>query len=143
MANIPKIPDIEDVGKIADDLISTSEERDAELTKRLSIDTTSPFMLPHLIRPIIALVILAMQMLIFLAMFLGITVPTDIIWQVGGLNAAVIGFYFSSRKAEKLQTKNAQATIELEQIKVREAKRKDKVEEKRQKKIDRQNRRSK
>ena len=127
---IPNIPDIKEIGKIADNLISTGEERDAELTSRLKIDTTSPFMLPHLVRPIIALSLLAMQTMLFVAMFMGISVPSDIVWQVGGLNAASIGFYFNSRKAEKLQTKNAQATIELEQIKVKEVIRQEKAAEK-------------
>ena len=111
-----EIPKIEDVGKIADDLISTAEERDEMLTKRLALDTTSPFMLPHLIRPIIALAVLSMQILLFLAIFLKIEVPNDIIWQVGGLNAATIGFYFNSRKAEKMQAKNAAASVQIATI---------------------------
>lgn len=119
--SIPKLPELEDVGKIADDLISTSEERDAVLTERLALDTTSPFKLPHLIRPIIALTLLFLQILIFVAVFLKVEVPQDLIWQVGGLNAAAIGFYFNSRKAEKMQAKNAQASVKIAEIKAKEA----------------------
>ena len=140
---IPNLPDIKDVGKIADDLISTGEERDNELTNRLKIDTTSPFKLPHLVRPIIALSLLFMQVLVFVAVFMEIDVPADLIWQIGGLNAASIGFYFNSRKMEKMQAKNAQATIEIEQIKVKETIRREKVEEKITKKATRrENRRA-
>ena len=102
---------VPDVGKIVDDVVSTSEERDDTLTKRLSIDTTSPFLLPHIIRPIIALVLLLMQIAIFVAVFMSIPVPVDIVVQIGALNMASIGFYFNSRKVEKIQAKNAQAAI--------------------------------
>ena len=127
---IPEIPKLEDVTKLIDKVTSTSEERDAVLTERLKLDTTSPFMLPHLIRPIIALVLLVLQILLFVAIFMKIEVPKDLIWQVGGLNAAAIGFYFNSRKAEKIQAKNAMASIEIAEIQakatVQEKKRVDK-----------------
>lgn len=111
-----EVPKLEDVTKLVDKVTSTSEERDEVLTERLKLDTTSPFMLPHLIRPIIALVLLILQILIFVAIFLKVEVPQDLIWQVGGLNAAAIGFYFNSRKAEKMQAKNAMASIEIAKI---------------------------
>lgn len=131
-----EVPKLEDVTKLVDKVTSTSEERDEVLTERLKLDTTSPFMLPHLIRPIIALVLLTLQILLFVAIFMEIEVPQDIIWQVGGLNAAAIGFYFNSRKAEKMQAKNAMASIEIANIQAKAT-----VNEK--KRVDRQDRKDK
>ena len=130
MKLLKELPLLSDVGNIADDLISTPEERDNELTDRLRLDTTSPFMLPHLIRPMIALILLVLQILIFVGIFFEISIPDSLIWEIGALNAASIGFYFSSRRAEKLQTKNAQATIVLKKMEVKETIRKEKVQEK-------------
>ena len=110
-----EVPKLEDVTKLVDKVTSTSEERDEVLTERLKLDTTSPFMLPHLIRPIIALVLLTLQIL---------------------LNAAAIGFYFNSRKAEKMQAKNAMASIEIANIQAKAT-----VNEK--KRVDRQDRKDK
>ena len=106
-----------------DKLTESGEERQATLTERQKLDTTSPFMLPQLIRPIIPLCTMAMQIAIFVAMFLEIEVPTDIVWEVGALNAATIGFYFNSRRNEKINSKKVQAAIKIEKIKARSSKR--------------------
>lgn len=110
--NIIKV--IPDVTKAIDSGVESEEERQATLTERLKIDTTSPFMLAHVVRPIITLTLLAIQICIIVAMFLGITIPEHVVYEVGGLLFSAIGFYFNSRKAEKINAKKVQAAIEIE-----------------------------
>lgn len=92
---------------------------DNQQTERLKIDTASPFILPHLIRPIIALIVILLQVLLFVAVFLGVEVPDDLIYEVGALNMATIGFYFNSRRNEKINAKKTEAAIVIEKIRAK------------------------
>jgi len=139
---------IKDVTKGLDDLISTGEERDTALTDRLKIDMTSRFWLAQNIRPIIALVLLTMQIGLMIALIFGVVIPIEVWIEVGGLNGAAIGFYFNSRKQEKIQMTQAktqalkaEAAIEIKKIETKEEFRKEKAEEKRQKRLDREKKR--
>ena len=133
---------IEDVGKFADDSFESGEERQKALTERLRIDSSSPFKLPHLVRPIVTLTLLFFQLIIFVAIFFGIEVPESVVYEVGALNGVAIGFYFNSRKAEKVMEKKAIAAIKVEEIKVKEEVRKEKVAEKINRKESRRTRRA-
>ena len=110
---------INSVGNNADKLTESSEERQATLTQRQKIDSTSPFKLPQLIRPIITLVALFLQVGVFFVAVLGVVLPENIVYEIGALNAATIGFYFNSRRNEKINAKKVEAAIRIEEIKAR------------------------
>lgn len=101
----------------ADDSFESAEERQKTLTRRLEIDNTSPFMLPHLIRPIIA--IWSMVTYTGLAIWAMIKGDMDVMVVLGtsaGILMTVIGFYFNSRKVEKVNAKKAMVAIEIERM---------------------------
>lgn len=125
--SIPDINEgIKDVGKIVDDVVSTGEERDQQLTDRLKTDMTSRYWLPQNIRPIIALVLLLMQVGLILLLLTDVSIDPEAWYTVGALNASAIGFYFNSRKQEKIQmtrmkseVTKAEAAIKIEEIRAK------------------------
>ena len=91
MANLGAIGKlIDSVGSNADKLTESGEERQATLTERQRIDSTSPFKLPHLVRPIIALIALLLQVGVFVAAICGVILPEHIVYEIGALNTATI-----------------------------------------------------
>jgi len=109
-----------DVNELVEDVTgSLNQITENQQTKRQQIDATSQFMLPHLIRPIISLLVLFMQILIFVAVFFKVEVPDDLIYEVGALNMATIGFYFNSRRNEKINAKKTEAAIKIESIRAK------------------------
>ena len=109
-----------DVNELVEDVTGSLDQiTENQQTKRQQIDATSQFMLPHLIRPIISLVVLFMQILIFVAVFFKVEVPDDLIYEVGALNMATIGFYFNSRRNEKINAKKTEAAIKIEAIRAK------------------------
>ena len=112
--------------------IETGKDRQRTLTERQKIDMTSRYILPQIIRPIIALTALLMQIAILVAMFMEIDMPEHVVWEVGALNAATIGFYFNSRRNEKINAKKTEAAVKIEEIRtkheLREERRKHKAE---------------
>ena len=138
---ISNIPDIKDLGKIADNLTSTADEKDTHLTERLRIDLTSPFKLPHLIRPYItlgswgiwAINILWVLVLASIAKSMDTFSVQLALYTLAATTANLatcVSWYFSSRRNEKIQAKNAEAIIIMEEIKIKEQIRKEKVAEK-------------
>jgi len=120
MANLGAIGKlIDSVGSNADKLTESGEERQATLTERQRIDSTSPFKLPHLVRPIIALIALLLQVGVFVAAICGVILPEHIVYEIGALNTATICFYFNSRRNEKINAKKTAAAIKIEKIKAR------------------------
>ena len=103
------------------------------------VDTSSKFMLPALIRPIIALVCLAMQILIFVAVFMNVELPKDLIYEVGALNLATTGFYFNSRRNEKINAKKTEAAIKIEEIRAKSAIKESRKNNKAKRKLNRKN----
>lgn len=97
--------------------IETGKDRQKILTERQKIDLTSRYLLPQIIRPIIALVALLLQIGVFVSAVFGVILPEHIVYEVGVLNAATIGFYFNSRRNEKINAKKVEAAIHIEKIK--------------------------
>lgn len=110
---------LEEVTDVVDDSFESGEERQKALTERQRIDMTSRYILPQIIRPIIALCLLVMQIAVIVAIFFGVEVPTDIIIQVGALNTVAIGFYFNSRKMEKINAKRVEGAIKIQSEKAK------------------------
>lgn len=108
---------------ILGDNIEGEAKRQEMLTERLNLDTTSPFKLPHLIRPIAFIWAMALQTILsLLAIIMAFRSDpvdtTSILGVIGSQTAiltAIVGFYFSSRRAEKIMAK--QATVDLEMVK--------------------------
>ncbi len=112
---------IESAGKgaeIADKFIDTRGETEERLSERHQLDMSSDNWLAKSIRPMTLLILLILQTFIVVySTVYSKTVEPSITYQMGILLAAAFGFYFNSRKAEKLATKNANANITLEKIK--------------------------
>jgi hypothetical protein len=146
---------VKDVLKGADNLTTTREEYTQQSTDRLLVDTTSPFKLPHLIRPILGIWVTALySAIIIYGLISGLLSFKDALEATAILVGGVFIFYFGSRGFEKVtelrgktQVKIAQENAKVEAkkteaaIKITELN--TKAEIKRQKKIDRQDRRSK
>ena len=105
--------------------IESEQERQATLTERLRIDTTSPFKLPHLIRPISFIWAMGLQTLlsvivVVMAFNQNPTDTTSILAVVGSNGAiltSMVGFYFSSRKQEKINLEKVKAAVKIEEMK--------------------------
>ena len=111
---------IEKVGKAVDDNFESSEERQKELSARHAIDMASDKWLPQNIRPITLIYLLLAQSVIFILLFLEKKVPDSVIAQVGILLFGAFGFYFNSRKQEKLMDKKVDAAIKIEALKAKQ-----------------------
>ena len=112
------------VTKSIDDNVESSEERQKTLTERQRIDLTSAFKLPHLIRPIAFIWAMGLQtilaIMVVVMAFKSDPVDTNSILLVVGSNAAVlttiVGFYFQSRKSEKIEFQKMQTAIKIKEI---------------------------
>ena len=147
---IPVIPNIDidkaidSVTKVIDGNIESEQERQTTLTERLAIDNTSSFMLPHIIRPIAFIWAMALQTGLSITSLVQGGDLTIILGTNTGILMAIVGFYFSSRKAEKINAKKVFAAIEIEKEKAKvEIKRDEAViaNDKKQARIDRREQR--
>ena len=122
----------------ADDSFESRQEAEEMRTKRHELDMTSPFKLPQLIRPISFIWTLANETIltwatIAIAFFVDEPDPTAVNALLTALGAnttllmTIVGFYFNSRKGEKITAKKAQTALEIEEMKtkaeIREARR--------------------
>lgn len=142
---------IEDVGNIVDNVHTSGEEAAAISTERQRIDISSPFMLPHLIRPLITIWAAVMwSMTIIWAMALisrsqetllnaALNLDSVVMYSLASTSAILstcVSWYFHSRKIEKktlIEAKaniaKSEAAIEIRRIEVKESIRKTKVQE--------------
>ncbi len=135
MSYVDKI--VDGVTDITDDVTKIVDPR----TERLRIDTTSPFKLPHLIRPISTMysgviwgisIIWALIIASVLISKVGIEAASSQIMSSDSIIMYIlaattanygthIGFYFRSRGNEKINAKKAYAAIEIERHKAKVA----------------------
>lgn len=113
--------------KAVDDSFESEEERQATLTERLRLDMMSDSKLAKMVRPIIALTLLGLEIIVVLAILWGVVVPEHIVYELGGLLFSAIGFYFNSRRNEKINEKKIEAAIKIEKIKAEAAIDKEKI----------------
>ena len=145
----------------ADDAFESGEEREATRTERLKLDTTSPFKLPHLIRPISFIWAMANETIltwatIFVVFFAGDVDPEASTALMAALAAntavlsTIVGFYFNGRSSEKKAAKKAaadalimktktKAAVQLELIKTRAQRKADKKKERHERQQERRN----
>ena len=101
---------VDDIMGKTDEFFFTEQEKEDRLDARHKIDASSDSWIPKAIRPFIAGVVTIMwAFVVILSLFRPVDPVT--IGSVSGVFLSVIGFYFNSRKAEKLQTKRANAAI--------------------------------
>jgi hypothetical protein len=104
---------------VVDDNVYSNQEAETERTKRLAIDMASDNVLSKLIRPIITIYSGLIWGAIHIAS-LWFTVPDTISWSVSAVFSACIGFYFNSKRQERLTEKKGAAAIKLELMKTKQ-----------------------
>lgn len=105
---------IELVTKTVDDLTTSREEYNQGATDRLTVDTTSPFILPHLVRPILGLWITAIHSALNLWGLLSGKLSFELALEANAiLVGAVFLFYFGSRGLEKIWELKGRAQIKV------------------------------
>lgn len=107
-------------GNIADDSFESAEERQQALSMRHKADMGSDNWLSKSIRPITLIVLLALEALLILLDAFGREISIELQLQIGALLMSAFGFYFNSKKAERIAEKNAKANIEIEKQKIQD-----------------------
>ena len=105
--------------EVVDNFTKSAEERQATLSERHTADMASDSWLSKSIRPLVLVVLLLLQILIVVLSAFGLHVDVAIVTQHGVLLTGAFGFYFNSRKAEKVAAQNAKANIRLEKIRTK------------------------
>ena len=114
------IKDLVSVGGEAIDRNSESgEERQEALSKRHEVDMQSDNKLSKSIRPITLVWLLSIETLIIVLEACGLSIDTDTKIQVGVLLGAAFGFYFNSKRHERVAQKNAEANIKMEMLRTK------------------------
>ena len=116
---------VEDVRGTLDDSITSKEEYNQQSTDRLTVDTTSPFKLPHLIRPILGIWVAALfTIIVTVGLFTGQLTFAEALQATEVLVGGVFIFYFGSRGFEKVaeQRGKAQVKVAMETAKAEVAK---------------------
>ena len=121
------IPNI-NANKIISDVTGSIDKATAnQQSERLKIDTTSPFKLPHLIRPISFIWAMVNETILTTSTILAVFIlDTSNVNAVNALIAAlaansailttIIGFYFNSRRNEKISMNNSRAAIKIKRL---------------------------
>lgn len=103
---------------VLDDNIQSQQEIENERTERLELDMASDNQLSKMIRPIITIYSgLIWGVVNLLAIWF--EVNDGLLWSVGGVFSACIGFYFNSKRQERITEKKNAAAIKLEMMKTR------------------------
>lgn len=125
---IGAVGDIIDKGlETLDDNVLSDQEREANISDRHKTDMASDSKLSKNIRPIIAITMLGVWIIVHIIVLFKFVVTdidlTELIFADASILVAVIGFYFNSRKAEKimdkqvsLQKKKIDATVQVKGI---------------------------
>lgn len=113
------ISSVTSVAGVADKFTESAQERAKTLDGRHATDMAGDNWLSKSVRPLTLVVLMALQVLIVLLSAFGLEISETIIIQHGILLSGAFGFYFNSRKAEKISARNAVANIQMEKLKVR------------------------
>ena len=104
---------VDKVSDVVDESILTEEERADILTERLEIDANSDNALAKMIRPLITLITCVVWVFIHcLAVFL--EVSPEVMYSSDAAFMTCIGFYFDSRRREKINQRKAIAAIRID-----------------------------
>lgn len=129
---------IDKVLDVVDDNIESRQEAEATRTERLKLDMTSPFRLPQLIRPILAIWAMAAYTIIMvIGMYKGFVESYEVVGSITAILMTIIGFYFNSRKMEKTVAKRAEAAVQIEELKTKAEIKRDRREARHQRRLER------
>jgi len=120
--NVNPLEAAEKAMDFADDSFESREEAETTRTRRQEIDMTSPFKLPQLIRPILAIwgAVTYTAAEIYL-LYLDAITPLEVMAANSAIMMAIIGFYFNARKAEKVVAKQMSGQLEITTMKAKTA----------------------
>ncbi|MDB4302989.1 hypothetical protein N9936_01285 [bacterium] len=104
-----------------DDSTESAEERQKTLSDRHANDMQSDNWLSKSIRPLALLILLGLQIVIVALSAFGFHVDMAIVVQHGTLLMTAFGFYFSSRKAEKIAAQKAKSEINIKELEAKTA----------------------
>ena len=106
-------------GKVVDDVNYSGEERAKVLNERHANDMASDSWLSKNIRPLTLAFLLLCQGALIVAMFMGVPLDVGLTSQIGVLLFGAFGFYFNSKKGERIAEHNAKANIEITKMEMK------------------------
>jgi len=109
------------VGKAIDDNTESGEERQQQLSNRHAVDMSSDNWLSKSIRPATLIFLALMEAVIVIASVNGVVIDIAITSQVGLLLGSAVGFYFDSKRRERIADKNASANMKLKESELKHA----------------------
>ncbi len=107
------------VGKTIDDNTESGEERQQQLSNRHAVDMASDNLLSKIVRPITLMFLGVLEGIIVISSVCGVVINAAIVYQVGALFASAVGFYFDSKRRERIADKNASTNMKLKQIELK------------------------
>ena len=114
---------VDKVGGNIDKNFESGEERQQQLSDRHRVDMSSDNKLSKMIRPMTLIFLGLMEAVIVVAAVMGVSIDIAITSQVGLLLGSAVGFYFDSKKKERIAEKNAAANMEIKKMEMKETKR--------------------
>ncbi|KKM85617.1 hypothetical protein LCGC14_1287250 [marine sediment metagenome] len=108
---------IDKVASVVDENIFTEQERAEILTQRLEIDANSDNQLAKMIRPIVTLITCAVWVFVHIASVFHKISP-EVLYSCDAAFMTCIGFYFDSRRREKINQRKIIAAIKIEKEKL-------------------------
>lgn len=110
---------IDSIGSAIDNNTESGEERQQQLSNRHAVDMKSDSWLSKNVRPVTLIALLVLEVFFGIASTFGYTPDDAILIQHGTLMVAAIGFYFNSKKGERIAQKNVEANIAMAEANVR------------------------
>lgn len=133
---------LEEGSDFADDSFLSEEENQKNLSERHKTDMLSDNWLSKSIRPLSLLVLLSVVAFMGVMAAIGKDVDQVIFGEISILLMSAFGFYFKSRRQEKIATKKAIASIQIEKMKtknvVKEGNRNNRMKRRRERKQERE-----
>ena len=133
---------IDSIGSNVDKNFESGEERQQQLSARHQVDMASDSWLSKNIRPVTLIFLMVCEAMIILAMIIGKPVDEWVVGQVGTLLFGAFGFYFNSRKGEKMMAAKSKAATDIELIKAKATIKSDRRKDKQQRREDNRNKRN-
>lgn len=110
---------LDSIGENIDRNVESEEERQQSLSDRHSADMLSDNWLSKAVRPLITLTLLTLFIAVVISALFGVVIPDHIGYELTTMLTAAIGFYFSSRKHEKMNAKKMDASVKIERMKLK------------------------
>ncbi len=102
--------------ELADDSFESKGELRELAMKAHTADMQSDNQLSKAVRPIIALVLLGLEVIVVISSLFGIEIPEHVTYELGAMLGAAIAFYMGSKGMENIADKKAKAEIKTKYI---------------------------